>query len=118
MFAKIAKYGGKYGHFGRRHGALSAALRVPCNDNQPARRRPAGLRPLRRPALVCGWRRVPATGRLECFWRVEPTDAAATAEPGISSLSGPRSWAALHRWIVPERQGGAAAASAVWRRAM
>jgi hypothetical protein len=27
-----------------------------------------------RRVLGCDWRQVPATGKLECFWRIEMTD--------------------------------------------
>ena len=60
MFAKLAQSLG----FGRRHAALSKA--APCNDNHPARPLATISRAPRR-ALVCGWRRAPVTGRLECF---------------------------------------------------
>ena len=95
MFAKPARFQG----MGPRHTAPSKAAH--CNDNHPARRAgPVSQRALRR-VLVCGWRQVPATGRLECFWQVcslqvslqvslhvVPVDAAAAEEPGISWLIG------------------------------
>ena len=80
MFAKLAQFNG----FGRRHALLSAAKTAYANDNHPVRRVAAASPRTRRPALVCGWRRVLATGRLECFWQVEPAGAAVAEEPGIS----------------------------------
>jgi hypothetical protein len=74
MLAKLSRFHG----MSHRHAApLKAAY---CNDNRPIRRL-AGVSRAQRHALVCGWRRVPATGRLECFWQV---DTAAAEEPGIS----------------------------------
>jgi hypothetical protein len=80
MFAKLARFNG----FGRRHALLSAAKTA--NDNHPVRRVTAASPRARRQILVCGWRQVPATGRLECFWHVEPAGAAAAEEPGISRM--------------------------------
>ena len=80
MFAKLARFNG----FGRRHALLSAAKTAYANDNHPGRRRTAASPRARRQTLVCGWRQLPATGRLECFWQVEPAGAAAAEEPGIS----------------------------------
>src|SRR5580700_4025432 len=82
MFAKLARFNG----FGRRHALLSAAKTAYANDNHPVRRRTADAQRARRQILVCGWRQVPATGRLECFWHVEPAGAAAAEEPGISRM--------------------------------
>jgi hypothetical protein len=84
MFAKLARFNG----FGRRHALLSAAKTAYANDNYPGRRLTAASPRARRQILVCGWRQVPATGRLECFWQVEPAGAAAAEEPGISRLLG------------------------------
>jgi hypothetical protein len=67
---------------------LSAAKTAYANDNHPGRRPAAVARRARRQILVCGWRQVPATGRLECFWQVERAGAAAPEEPGISWLLG------------------------------
>lgn len=81
MFAKLTRFHG----FGHRHAApLKAAY---CNDNHPVRPRAAVRRSPRR-ELVCGWRRVPETGRLECFWHVVPVDAAAAEDPAISCIKG------------------------------
>ena len=82
MFAKLAQFNG----FGRRHALLSAAQIAHANDNHPVHRATAALPRARRQILVCGWRQVPATGRLECFWQVEPAGAAVAEEPGISRL--------------------------------
>jgi hypothetical protein len=87
MFAKLARFNG----FGRRHALLSAAKAA--NDNHPVRRVMAASPRPRRQILVCGWRQVPATGRLECFWHVEPAGASAAEEPGISRLMRRRSTA-------------------------
>jgi hypothetical protein len=82
MFAKLARFNG----FVRRHALLSAAKTAYANDNHLGRRvTPAALR-ARRQILVCGWRQVPATGRLECYWHVEPAGAAVAEEPGISRM--------------------------------
>jgi len=80
VFAKLARFNG----FGRRHMLLSATKTAYANDNHLVRRATAALPRARRQILVCGWRQVPATGRLECFWQVEPAAAAAAEEPGIS----------------------------------
>jgi hypothetical protein len=87
MFAKLARFNG----FGRRHALLSAAKTAHANDNHPVRRVTAASPRTRRQILVCGWRQVPATGRLECFWQVEPAGAAVAEEPGISRLTHRRS---------------------------
>jgi hypothetical protein len=82
MFAKLAQFN----DFGRRHALLPAAKTAYANDNHPVRRVTSALPRARRQILVCGWRQVPATGRLECFWQVEPSGAAVTEEPGISRM--------------------------------
>jgi hypothetical protein len=98
MFAKLARFNG----FGRRHALLSAAKTA--NDNHPVRRVTAASLRARRQILVCGWRQVPATGRLECFWQVEPAGAAAAEEPGISWTTRRRSSAsARHRILLDGR---------------
>lgn len=76
MFAKLARFNG----VGHRHAAPSKAAY--CNDNHPVNRWASVSRPPRQ-ALACGWRRVPATGRLECFWQAVAADAVAADEPGI-----------------------------------
>jgi hypothetical protein len=96
MFAKLARFNG----FGRRHALLSAAKTAHANDNHPVRRVTAASPRTRRQILVCGWLQVPATGRLECFWQVEPSGAAAAAEPGISRLM--RSSASARRRIFSD----------------
>ncbi len=78
MFAKLAQFGA----FGRRHASSFAAKGVHRND--PARRMATLSQRAMRPVLVCGWRQVPATGRLECFWQVVPVDLAAAEEPEIT----------------------------------
>jgi hypothetical protein len=97
MFAKLARFNG----FGRRNVPLPAAKTAYANDNYPGRRPTAVARRARRQILACGWRRVPATGRLECFWQVEPSGAAAAEEPGISRLM--RSSASARRRIFSDR---------------
>jgi hypothetical protein len=82
MFAKLAQFNG----FGRRHALLSAAKTAYANDNHPGRRAAAASPRARRQILVCGWRQVPATGRLECFWQAELAGAAVAEEPGISRM--------------------------------
>ncbi len=96
MFAKLARFNG----FGRRHALLSAAKTAHANDNHPVRRVTAASPRTRRQILVCGWRQVPATGRLECFWQVEPSGAAAAEEPGISRRM--RSSASARRLIFSD----------------
>jgi hypothetical protein len=80
MFAKLARFHG----VSHRHAApLNAAF---CHDNHPIHRL-ASVSRARRPALVCSWKRVAATGRLECSWQAMPVGAAAE-EPGISWMMG------------------------------
>jgi hypothetical protein len=100
MFAKLAQFNG----FGRRHALLSAAKTAHANDNHPVRRVTMASPRARRQILVCGWRQVPATRRLECFWQVEPAGAAAAEEPGISWTTRRRSSAsARHRILLDGR---------------
>ena len=82
MFAKLARFNG----FGRRRALLSAAKTAYANDNRPGRRVTAASPRARRQILVCGWRQVPTTGRLECFWQVEPAGTGVAEEPGISRM--------------------------------
>jgi hypothetical protein len=96
MFAKLARFNG----FGRQHALLSAAKTAYANDNHSGRRPTAVAQRARRQILVCGWRQVPATGRLECFWHVEPAGAAIAEEPGISRMI--RSSASARHWIVSD----------------
>ena len=81
MFGKLAQFQG----LRRRPAVPSAARASPCNDNRPVRRLVGAAQLSPRPVLVCGWRRVPATGRLECFWQVVPIDSAAE-EPAIRRM--------------------------------
>jgi hypothetical protein len=83
MFAKLARFQG----LGRRRGPPAVAKRAPCNDNRPFRRVVALSRRVQRPVLACRWRKVPATGRLECIWQVVPVDAAAAEEPAVRSAA-------------------------------
>jgi hypothetical protein len=100
MFAKLARFNG----FGRQHAPLSAAKTAYANDNHPGRRSIAVAQRARRQILVCGWRQVPATGRLECIWQVEPASAAAAEEPGISWTTRRRSsGSARHRILLDGR---------------
>jgi hypothetical protein len=87
MFAKLARFNG----FGRRHALPSAAKTAHANDNHPVRHVTAASPRVRRQILVCGWRQVRATGRLECFWQVEPSGEVVAEEPGISRLTHRRS---------------------------
>ena len=86
MFAKLARFQG----LGHRHAALSKAAH--CNDNHRVRRVVTASQRERRRGLVCGWRPVAGTGRLECFWQVcflqvVPVDSAAD-EPRLSWMIG------------------------------
>ena len=76
MFAKLARFHGS----DRLHATLSKA--TPCNDNQPARRRLALSRRMRRPVLGCRWHQTPA-GRLECSWHVEQIATVSTEEQSL-----------------------------------
>jgi hypothetical protein len=78
MFAKLARFRG----LNPRHAAQSKA--APCNDNHPVRRLTVVAPRAPRRILVCGWRQVAATGRLECYWHVVAVGAAPAEEPGIS----------------------------------
>jgi hypothetical protein len=100
MFAKLARFSG----FGRRHALLSAAKTAYANDNHPGRRTAASPR-ARRQTLVCGWRHVPATGRLECFWQVEPAGAAVAEEPGISRTTRRHSSASARHRVYSDCRG-------------
>jgi len=79
MFAKRAQFN----IFGRDPGRRSGATAAPSNDNHSSRRSVTNLRQMPRPILVCGWRKVPATGALECFWQVESDSVPTAEEPGI-----------------------------------
>ena len=100
MFAKLAQFN----RFGRRHALLSAAKTAYANDNHPGRRTAASPR-ARRQTLVCGWRHVPATGRLECFWQVEPAGAAVAEEPGISRTTRRHSSASARHRVYSDCRG-------------
>jgi hypothetical protein len=82
MFAKLARFQG----VGPRHAARSKAAH--SNDNHPVRRLATVSRQAPRRVLVCGWRQVPVTGRLECFWQIVPLEGIAAEEPGISCRVG------------------------------
>jgi hypothetical protein len=82
MFAKLARFQG----MGPRHAAHSKPAY--CNDNHPVRRLATVALRAPRHVLVCGWRQVPASGRLECFWQVVPVEAEMAEEPGISWMIG------------------------------
>jgi hypothetical protein len=65
------------------HAVPSAAKAARCNDNCPVCRLVTASQLAPRRVLVCGWRQVAATGRLECFWQVVAADDSARAEaPG------------------------------------
>jgi hypothetical protein len=80
MFVKLARFQGA----APRHAAQSQTAH--CNDNHPVRCEAAVSRRAPRRVLVCGWHKVPATGRLECFWQIVPIDAVAAEEPVISRM--------------------------------
>jgi len=101
MFAKLARFNG----FGRRHAPLPVAKTAYVSDNHPVRRVTAASPRARRQILVCGWRQVPATGRLECFWQIEPADAAAAEEPGISRTTRRLSSVSARRRIFSDGRG-------------
>ncbi len=91
MFAKLARFQG----LGHRHAALLKAAH--CNDNHRAHHLAAVSQRAPQRGLVCGWRPVPGTRRLECFWQVcflqvVPVDSAAAEEPGISWTIGRMQW--------------------------
>jgi len=75
MFAKTQEFPGTSLQTGR----LPATL-TPSNDNRIDARGAAPPRGVRRPVLVCRWRRI-GGGRLECHWNVEPADGKAIEEP-------------------------------------
>ena len=54
------------------------------NDNRPENRRVASPRPQR---LACHWRPDATSGRLECFWQLEPADEVAAEAPGPSFVT-------------------------------
>jgi hypothetical protein len=56
------------------------AVPVCCNDNRPGRRLAAAATPVGRQRLTSHWGR--ACGRLECYWQIEPADAASAEAPG------------------------------------
>jgi hypothetical protein len=89
MFAKLATFKA----FNRAVGRRSAPAATPGNDNQPVRRFTAPSRPLRRPVLLCRWRKAP-TGGLECSWHTGAIAIADREEPGISRIIG-YAWAVL-----------------------
>jgi hypothetical protein len=88
MFAKLARFQG----LGRQHAVPSAAMAAPCNDNRPVCRSVTASQLAPRRVLICGWRQVPATGRLECFWQVLPADSAAAEAPGMNWMTGWMRW--------------------------
>ena len=70
MFAKLARLSQlRMPAPGR--GAPGHPRLVPANDNAPDTRRASAVQWVRRPVLVCHWRRAPADGRLECRWRLQ-----------------------------------------------
>jgi hypothetical protein len=54
-------------------------------NNRPSARSAAVRRQSRRQVLVCQWHSMPADGRLECRWRIEPGDGTPGEDPGESS---------------------------------
>jgi hypothetical protein len=57
------------------------------NDNRPENHRVAGLRPARPQRLACHWRPDATSGRLECFWQLEPADEVSAEAPGPSLVT-------------------------------
>ena len=81
MFAKLARLSQlRMPAPGR--GAPGPARLVPANDNAPDARRASAVQWVRRPVLVCHWRRAPADGRLECRWRLQAPDEGAGGAHG------------------------------------
>jgi hypothetical protein len=89
MVAKTAQYS-IVGRDTRQPSPVTAAHCNDNHDNHVARGLPVNSRRMRRPVLVCGWRKVPATGALECFWHIESDGASAAEEPSISCSFGRR----------------------------
>jgi len=87
MFAKLAKFEA----FARRH-ASSATIAAQCNDNRPGRHLATASHRAPRQVLVYGWRQLPTTGRLECFWQAVSVDSSAAEEPGINWMIGRMQW--------------------------
>lgn len=84
MVAKLAQFR----TFARVAAQRAGSIAMPCNDNQPVRRfTVAPARPLRRPVLLCRWRKAP-TGGLECSWHSGAIASADREEPGISRMIG------------------------------
>jgi len=88
MFTRLAALTGV-----RRRDA-AALTPVHANDNRFDRRLAGAAQRARRQVLLCRWRSLPATGKLECHWEIAATDDTSAKEPGISGeerLPGKRS---------------------------
>ena len=81
MFTKLAAL-----RAGRRHGAALA----PAHSHIPRRDLPRAVspRPAGRYMLVCRWLAVPATGKLECRWQIEPVVETPADAPAPRRLKG------------------------------
>jgi hypothetical protein len=96
MFTKLAQFL-LLGVGCARHAQATLGYRA---DNHPDRRLIANSHRGRRPTLICGWRKIPSSGALECHWRAldppevdevaqwrfgtgiqSPTSASATGKP-------------------------------------
>ena len=88
MFAKLAKLSQLRMPVPGR-GAPASARLLPANDNAP--QAPASaMQRVRRPVLVCHWRRAGADGRLECRWRLQAPDESAGGAHGDGLAQSPR----------------------------
>jgi hypothetical protein len=65
---------------GRRRRTLTV---VHSSAGRPGDRLGGTSRRLQRRQLVCQWRQMPGTGRLECHWQIERIDAASPEEPDL-----------------------------------
>jgi hypothetical protein len=71
MFARLAKTRA----INRRYIVSAPTVPVCSNDNQPDRCRAGQMRRCAPPVLACRWQVNPATGKLECDWAIEGTEA-------------------------------------------
>jgi hypothetical protein len=80
MFSKLARIDA-----GRR--ISPAAAHLHHNDNRPDGRGAARLRSARPRRLACHWRPDATSGRLECFWQLEPAEEVSAEAPGPSFVT-------------------------------
>ena len=80
MFSKLARIDA-----GRQF--LPAPAPAHHNDNRPEGRRVAGPRLARPQRLACHWRPDATSGRLECFWQLEPADEVSAEASGPSFVT-------------------------------